>query len=145
MTAPDDAPRRRRTAGARFSAVDAAAIAICAGGTWALWDLAGAFVWIGAVALGHFFLFCNVFRVRRNYELLWTAVFLANFTGWLTSGAFSWLGVLAVQTPLTALLIGAEVRSREYHGIFSRRLNPDLDAWLAGDDDGTPLLERVHD
>jgi hypothetical protein len=40
--------------------------------------------------------------------------------------------VLAVQTPLTALAIAAEMRSPEYHGVLARRLNPHLDRWLAG-------------
>lgn len=43
--------------------------------------------------------------------------------------------MLAVQTPLTLLAIVAEVRSPQYHGVLARRVNPRLDAWLAGDDD----------
>lgn len=126
----------RRTAGARFSATDGAAIAICAASVWGLWsplgpDLRWA-VWIFPVALGHFFLFCNVFRVRRRYELMWTAAFLINFCAWFFAGSFTWLGVLGVQTPITLLAIGAEVRSREYHGIFSRRWNPHLHEYLEG-------------
>ena len=54
--------------------MDGCAIALCAGGVWGLWDLLAEFVWILPCALGHFFLFCNVFRVRRNYELAWTGV-----------------------------------------------------------------------
>jgi hypothetical protein len=42
----------------------------------------------------------------------------------------SWLIVMAIQTPLTAIAIGLEVRSPEYHGIGARRLNPRLDEWL---------------
>ncbi len=59
-------------------------------------------------------------------------MFLVNFAAWYLT-EFSWPGVLAVQTPITCFAIGAEVRSKRYHGIFSRKLNPDLDAWLTED------------
>ncbi len=121
---------RKRTAGFRFSVVDGCAIAICAGGVYGLWDILGTFVWILPFALGHFFLFCNIFRVRRGYELVWAALFLINFGVWFMTGRFSWPMVLAIQTPITLIAIGAEMRSPQYHGIFSRALNPNLDTWL---------------
>lgn len=128
-----------RTWGARFSLTDGLALAAGGALTWLLHDTAvGAARWVVGVpfaALGHFFLFCNVFRVRRRYELLWTASFLANVLAWHLAGELSWTAVLAVQTPLTLLAIVAEVRSPQYHGVLARRVNPRLDAWLAGDDD----------
>jgi hypothetical protein len=127
------APLPRRTCGARFSITDGAALALGALGTWATWDELGTYRWMFAAALGHFFLFCNVFRVRRSYELLWTAVFLGNFAAWLLAGRFSWAWVLGLQTPLTALLIGLEVRSPRYHGIGCERLNPDLPRYMSGE------------
>jgi hypothetical protein len=128
---------RQRTAGFRFSLVDGCAIALCAFGVWGLWDLLGEFVWILPVALGHFFLFCNVFRVRRGYELAWAALFLINFSAWFLLG-FSWAGVLAAQAPVTLLAIGAEMRSPRYHGVFSRRLNERIDEYLCGSLDEGP-------
>ena len=96
------------------------------------------------IGVGHFFLFCNVFRVRRRYELMWTALCLVNFTAWfLLVEPFTWLGVMGVQTPATLLAIGVEMRSPEYHGIFSRRLNPGLDEWLAGEPDTNPLTRNA--
>lgn len=121
-----------RTAGFRFSVVDGVAIALCALGVYFLRDLMLEFVWILPVALGHFFLFCNIFRVRRNYELAWVALFLANFTGWFLSGEFSWAGVLALQTPVTVIAIAAEMRSPRYHGLLSGRINPRLREYLSG-------------
>lgn len=106
-------------AGFRFSAVDAAFIAVCAVGAWLLRHHLGPFVWLIPVAVGHFFLFCNVVRMRRSYELIWAGIFLANMVGWMGSGSFSWAGVLAIQLPLTALLVALEVRSPRYHGIGS--------------------------
>ncbi|MHC4135708.1 MAG: hypothetical protein ACYS0K_12065 [Planctomycetota bacterium] len=106
--------------GFRFSARDAVALTAAAVATWLLLPRIGSFAWLFPFALGHFFLFCNVFRVRRGYELIWAAGFLLNFGAWAVSGAFDWLGVLAVQTPLTLLLIGVEIRSPRYHGVFAR-------------------------
>lgn len=106
--------------GFRFSVVDGLFLLLCAGATLLLRERLGTFVWIIAAAAGHFFLFCNVFRVRRSYELVWSAVFLANVTAWTWAGRFSWWGVLGVQLPVTALVIVLEIRSPRYHGIFSR-------------------------
>ena len=108
------------SSGFRFSVVDAGVLAVAAAATWLLLPHVGFVAWLLPFALGHFFLFCNVFRVRRSYELVWAAGFLLNFGAWALSGAFDWLPVLAVQTPLTLLLIVLEIRSPRYHGVFAR-------------------------
>ena len=107
--------------GFRFSAVDGLFLALCAAGIYFLRERMGTFVWIIAAAAGHFFLFCNVFRVRRSYELIWTGIFLANVAAWTWSERFSWPGILAIQLPVTAAVIVLEIRSPRYHGIFCRR------------------------
>lgn len=121
----------RRTAGFRLSVVDAivlvAGVLATAGTAGRIGPMTGVF----PMAIGHFFLFCNVFRIRRSYELVWTAVFLVNFAAW-TFTSFSWAGVLAVQLPLTAVVIAFEIRSRRYHGVFAARWNPRLDEYLSG-------------
>lgn len=104
--------------GFRFSWIDGLFLALCAGATWALRESMGPFVWIIAAAAGHFFLFCNVFRVRRSYELVWTGIFLANVAAWTFAGRFTWTGILAIQLPVTLTVIVLEVRSPRYHGIF---------------------------
>jgi hypothetical protein len=129
---------RPRTWGFRFSLMDGAVLALGAVATAAgMLALEGAFVdfaALGAFALGHFFLFCNVFRVRREPELIWTAVFILNAAGWeLLGDGLTWRGVVAVQTPITLALLLWEIRHPRYHGIFARRLNPrHLDDYLAG-------------
>ena len=123
---------KERTAGFRFSVIDGIAIALCGLGMYGGRDLLQEFVWILPFALGHFFLFCNIFRVRRNYELTWVALFFANFGAWYMLG-FNWLGVLGVQTPITLIAIGAEMRSPRYHGIFCQRINARLEEYLAGE------------
>jgi hypothetical protein len=120
-----------RKAGFRLSAVDVAFIAVAAVATALLRGQLGENVWVIPFAVGHFFLFCNVFRVRRKYELAWVAVFFVNVTAWAAAGRFSWLWVLASQVPFTLIAIGLEMRSREYHGIGCRRINAaHIDAWL---------------
>jgi hypothetical protein len=79
--------------------------------------------------------FCNVFRIRRWKELLWTAVCLVNVACWLIAGPEAgpaWGGVLLVQTPLTIALIANEIRHPVYHGVRADRWNPHLADYLAG-------------
>ena len=86
--------------------------------------------------LGHFFLFCNVFRVRRRFELIWAGCFIANFLGnvWLVEDrAISLLLLLALQSPVTIFFIWIELRSERYHGIGCRLANPDLQRYLSGE------------
>jgi hypothetical protein len=120
----------RRTAGFRLSVVDVVFIVAAAIAVFLLRERLGTAVWIIPLAVGHFFLFCNVFRVRRSYELAWVGILFCNLAGWAAADRFSWLNVLAVQTPFTLAAFVLELRSRRYHGIFARRLNPHLDEWL---------------
>jgi hypothetical protein len=121
----------RRKAGFRLSAVDVAFIAAAGAATALLQDRLGSSVWVIPFAVGHFFLFCNVFRVRRAYELAWVAAFFVNAAAWAAAGRFAWLTVLASQAPFTIAAIVLEMRSREYHGIGCRRINAaHLEEWL---------------
>lgn len=90
------------------------------------------FAWILACVVGHFFLFCNVFRVRRSYELMWAAVFLLNVAYWMAFHlSLEWLPPLLTQLPFTIAVIAAEIRSPQYHGTFAEKWNPRLDEYLA--------------
>ena len=108
---------RHPPAGFRFSAADGAAIVFCAILTWSTWSPLGSLAALFPVVLGHFFLFCNIFRIPRKPELVWSSVFLVNVAVWLYLGQFAWLRVLAIQTPVTVLLIAVAVFSKDYHGI----------------------------
>jgi len=112
-----------RKAGFRLSVVDVLFIAAAAVATVFLRGRLGINVWVIPFAVGHFFLFCNVFRVRRNYELAWVAIFFANVAAWALADRFSWPPVLLTQAPFTLITIGLEMRSRDYHGIGCRRIN----------------------
>ena len=106
--------------GFRLSVSDIIFLCVCAVVTVMVREHDSGMQWVIPIAAGHFFLFCNLVRLRRGYELLWTAVFIANVTVWLYLVDFSWTGVLAVQLPVTVALIVAEARSDRYHGIGSR-------------------------
>ena len=119
-----------RTWGFRLSWLDAAVLALAVPATWLLWPVIGPIAGCIAMALGHFFLFCNVFRIIRWKELVWAAVCVLNVAAWSIVDDTWWPGILAVQTPLTIALIATELRTGRYHGVWARRLNPHLDNWL---------------
>lgn len=53
--------------------------------------------------VGHFFLFCNVVRLRRTYELVWAAAYVVATGVAIAVGLFdAWIPLAGV-TPLTAL------------------------------------------
>lgn len=86
--------------------------------------------WIVVAVVGHFFLFCNVFLVRRALELWWAAAFVINVGWWLSQGEADWLPAMAYQAPVTVLVIALEMRSPRYHGIGARWINRRLDDYL---------------
>jgi hypothetical protein len=124
---------RQRTWGFRYSFLDALVLILGAGATWLLWDLGPLVAAVPAVALVHFFLFCNVFRVHRRLELVWAGALLVNAAVWFAAGSFTWVNVLAVQTPLTAGVVAFEMCMPRYHGVFAHAINPRLHAYLRGD------------
>lgn len=121
-----------RTCGFRFFTTDGVVLAL--GGA------AGALGWIYGGGIGlippfvvlHFFLFCNVFRVRRKPELVWAGTFLLNCAAWSVAGRFQVAWIFAIQFLVTIAIILAEIRSPYYHGVFSRRINPQIHDYLDG-------------
>jgi hypothetical protein len=107
-------------AGIRFSITDAAAIAICALATWGTWPLFGETAAAFPIVLGHFFLFCNIFRVPRLPELLWSGAFVINVGGWFAFGQFTWFAVLWTQLPATLAVVLGAIARRDYHGVGYR-------------------------
>ncbi len=83
--------------------------------------------------VGHFFLFCNVFRVPTRLELLWAAIFLINVVGLSMADMLTTQRYLFVQLPITVFVIGLTVRLPNYHGLAWSRINPGLE-W---DDDSS--------
>jgi len=121
-----------RTWGFRFFPTDAAVIGVLATAAIVLHHAENPLWWILIVVGGHFFLFCNIIRVRRMFELLWAGLFIANIAAWLWFAELRWTGVLCVQLPITAGLVFAEFCSARYHGVLARRTNPRLNEYLEG-------------
>jgi len=121
-----------RSWGFRFAVTDAAALVafglVATGLRW----LGSELWWVVAIVAGHFFLFCNVFRVIRSRELIWAALFVLNVGFWLLLRRLDWFTLLACQLPVTVGVIAWEIRTTRYHGIFANRLNPALNDYLEG-------------
>jgi hypothetical protein len=121
-----------RTWGFRFFATDAVVIGVLAAAAIGLQRTENPLWWMLIVVAVHFFLFCNVFRVRRSFETVWAALFLANSALWLWLENLNWLYLLAIQLTITFCVIVAELRSHRYHGVFATRANPRLNDYLEG-------------
>lgn len=132
MTQEHVQSQRRRTYGIRFSRLDG--VVLC--GTFATaavsWADSIEFCVLLLFVVVHFFLFCNIFRIRRVPELIWAAVFLANCCVW--SSFYSWpmLPIGCTQAAITVCILAWEVSRPCYHGIFARALNPSLEHYLSG-------------
>ena len=115
--------------GFRMSAVD--------GGVLALGAIAAAAAasidpsWGLAIGLPvvHFFLFCNVFRISRPLELLWTGVFLILAALTVVWGAPGWAATVVVSVFVACAVVVAEMCKPSYHGVVWQRINPRLREW----------------
>ena len=125
-------PGRQRTWGFRFSWSDGLALLCFAGGAVGLWRMHSELWWLLLIVAGHFFVFCNVFRIVRPKELAWAALFLVNSCAWFVSRRLEWLPVFLTQLPISILVIAAEIRSPRYHGILAQRWNTNLGDYLEG-------------
>jgi len=96
-----------------------AVLLAAAGGSALLWGSARDLAVGILVAVLHFFLFCNVFRVPRPLELAWAGILVADVAVLRMAGIFSWSVALSVQTPVTLAVLIWTVRSPEYRGIGS--------------------------
>lgn len=75
---PTEAPQNRethlsakpRTWRFQFALTDAVAVGLLMKVAAALWRLANPLWWIRSIAVGHFFLFCKVFRIIRRREMI---------------------------------------------------------------------------
>ena len=123
---------KARTWGFRFSLMDAIAIGVFLSAASGLWYLGSPLWWLLLIATGHFFLFCNVFRIVRRRELIWAGLFVLNVGVWAWLDRLTWTGVLFCQLPITVVLIVADIRAAGYHGVFAKRLNPQLNEYLEG-------------
>ena len=80
--------------------------------------------------IGHFFIFCNITRMSRGPELIWSGTFLllAGFS--VSTGQPNWLLTFLLSTLMTFILVVLEAQKPSYHGIFWQTLNPNLLQWF---------------
>jgi hypothetical protein len=104
--------------GFRFSATDALTIVVCIVAT--IWgrNQIGSAAWIFPFVLGHFFLFCNVFRVPRKPELFWAGGFILIATLCLAADV-SLLHAMWLVLPVTIGVLANSTRLPGYHGVGS--------------------------
>src|SRR5262245_50749443 len=116
--------------GFRFSPLDAVVLVVGGGGAIAAASVSVEFAVLAVVPVVHFFLFCNVFRIARSPELLWSGAFLGCVALRELLGV-SWPILGAVVVTATTLVIWRETLKESYHGILWRRWNPELPSWWA--------------
>lgn len=116
--------------GFRLSLVDVVVLVCGTVGAVAGWHGYRDLAVLGVVAVGHFFLFCNVFRVARRPELVWASVFVASVAVQRLAHV-SWGVVILVVACTSSAVIANELRKPSYHGILWHRINPGLPDWWA--------------
>ena len=123
----------QRPAGFRILVSDLIAALFAIVTTWFLWhwlegdEMYQTLVLMPLVVLGHFFLFCNVFRVPRKLELAWGVIFiivvfvhlvLSYTSGHAPKPSDFWGTTIVFQLPATVTVITWPLFfSKDYHGI----------------------------
>ena len=116
--------------GFRLSVIDAVVLILGVGSAGLSFPVSRMVSFILLFVIGHFFQFCNVLRMSRKPELIWTATFLGLSITTLRLGQPGWPSTALLSFLVTVILALLETRKVFYHGIFWQRLNPQLPAWF---------------
>ena len=90
--------------------------------------------WMGmiiAFVVGHFFLFCNVFRVARPLEMAWATLFTTSAGSTIVMAQPGWPITFAATLAATVVVIVMQMRNPAYHGVAWQTINPGLPQWWA--------------
>jgi len=136
--------KREFKPGFRFSAFDALILAGGAAASALAWQENPQLGCVIAFVLGHFFLFCNVFRISRGLELIWAAVFVALTIGTQRWGWPGWFWEIAATLAMTSVVIALEMRKASYHGIGWVYLNPRLSDWWQANELAATIAQNGH-
>jgi hypothetical protein len=127
--------------GFRFSASDVVMLIAAGAFAWWVYDRGPWLAKVTAFVVVNFFLFCNVFRVGRSQELLWTIVFIGLAAARLRMGTFEWITIYSISGALTIALILIEMRKPSYHGVGWETINPGLRDWWLKENTGGSVSE----
>jgi len=112
--------------GFQLSVLDVVVLILAVIGTYVLGRYSW---WAGLIILfvvGHFFLFCNVFRIARSSELIWAGTFEVLTAATILYEIPGWTITIASSLLLTLMLVWMEMRKPGYHGVGWRLINPKL-------------------
>jgi len=115
--------------GFRFSFRDAIVLVVGFLSSFALINTYWPVSFIIAVALGHFFLFCNVFRISRRLEFIWSGIFITLSGATILTEFPGWLATMAISFSATIEVIAYEMKYPSYHGVGWEKINPKLKSW----------------
>ena len=85
-----------------------------------------------AFVVGHFFLFCNVFRLSRGLEMIWAVAFIfvmLKFYLYSDGPGRSLMTIALWSLTTTVFVVFLELRKPSYHGTGWSRINPNLRRW----------------
>ncbi|MBF0436474.1 MAG: hypothetical protein HQL77_14005 [Magnetococcales bacterium] len=89
-------------------------------------------MWFGIAIVfivGHFFLFCNVFRISRPLELTWAALFLLLLGSTIVFQKPGWFDSFALSVVMTVVVVVIQMLQPSYHGVGWKTINPKLPQW----------------
>jgi hypothetical protein len=112
-----------------MSVIDGAVIVAGVVAAVALWSTAWWLGFIVVFVVGHFFVFCNVFRLARPLELAWSGVFVVLTFCTVRFGWPSWVVAIGCSLVVTAVVAALEMRKPSYHGVLWQWINPGLRQW----------------
>jgi hypothetical protein len=115
--------------GFRIDVKDVVVILLGITGVWLVESIDGFLALVIGLTVGHFFLFCNIFRLARRLELAWSASFVGLCSCQIAIGKPGVAVALIAILIATAIVIASQLRDPGYHGIGWQRLNPKLAQW----------------
>ena len=117
--------------GFRFSGLDASILILAACLAFFLHSYSPLYsILVGFIIL-HFFLFCNMVRMSRIPELIWSSFFLGIFYLHFSLSILSFNLALISSLFVSTVLILLECHKPSYHGIFWEKINPNLPRWFS--------------
>jgi len=116
--------------GFRLSALDITVLVIASLAAAVLYHVDEAISFCLLFVIGHFFLFCNVFRLPRPLELIWAVVFAASAASTMVWALPGWPLTGALTLLATVVVITIQIRRASYHGVAWQKLNPELPEWF---------------